>query len=196
MLAPQTQILDVAERLFARDGYEATSMRDVAQGAGVNVAMLYYHCGSKGEIFKQIYERVLGRIAAFVAETLAAGGEFEDIAARIVDRVILLFVEHPEVPRLLERAHLGEVPNEGVRITAYQALLDTGAAELLRQAKRGKIRRVEARPFITAASGVFLHLAIDATEKGPPDAATIKQLQKHARMFILGALGIEKRKRT
>ncbi len=187
------QILDTAERLFAQSGFEATSMRDVAKAAGVNVATLYYQCGSKAEIFSLIYARVVEKMAGFVRETLATGGAFEEVAARIVDRVIELFALHPSVPRLLERTHLGELPSESLRIGAYEALLDTGAAELRRQAELGKIRAVDPRPFIAAATGVFLHLSIHATEKGPPDAATIASLQKHARLFILGALGIEER---
>jgi AcrR family transcriptional regulator len=195
-MTQEAQILDVAERLFAQGGYEATSMRDVAEGAGVNVAALYYHCGSKREIFQLIYARVVEKIAAFVGETFAAGGAFEEIAARIVDRVIELFVQHPSVPRLLERAHLGEVPAEDLKSATYDSLLARGTTEIRRLAKQGKIRAIEPRPFLTAATGVFLHLAIDATEDGPADAATVASLQKHARLFILGALGIEKRKKS
>lgn len=195
-MTQEAHILDVAERLFAQGGYGATSMRDVAEGAGVNVASLYYHCGSKREIFRQIYARVVEKIATFVSETFAAGGAFEEIAARIVDRVIELFVQHPSVPRLLERAHLGEVPAEDLKSPTYDALLARGTAEIRRLAKRRKIRSVEPRPFLTAATGVFLHLAIDATEDGPPDPATVASLQKHARLFILGALGIDKRKKS
>lgn len=195
-MTQQSQILDVAERLFAQGGYEATSMRDVAEGAGVNVAALYYHCGSKREIFRLIYARVVEKIAAFVSETFAAGGAFEEIAARIVDRVIELFVQYPSVPRLLERAHLGEVPAEDLKSPTYDALLARGTTEIRRLAKQGKIRAIEPRRFLMAATGVFLHLAIDATEDGPPAPATVVSLQKHARLFILGALGIEKRKKS
>ncbi|MBV6438833.1 MAG: TetR/AcrR family transcriptional regulator [Haliscomenobacteraceae bacterium CHB4] len=40
-------LLEVAERLFARKGFEAVTVRQLANEAGVNVAMVSYHFGSK-----------------------------------------------------------------------------------------------------------------------------------------------------
>ena len=41
------QIIDVATELFAKDGYNGTSVRDIASEANVNVAAINYHFGSK-----------------------------------------------------------------------------------------------------------------------------------------------------
>ncbi len=40
-------LLDTAESLFAQQGYEAVSIRQLAAEAGVNVAMVSYYFGSK-----------------------------------------------------------------------------------------------------------------------------------------------------
>lgn len=51
------QILDAAEQVFALKGYHATTMRNVAQEAGVKLALLQYHFGSKMDLFTSIFER-------------------------------------------------------------------------------------------------------------------------------------------
>lgn len=46
----QMRILTEAEALFASKGYEGTSVRDIAQKANVNVAMISYYFGSKDKL--------------------------------------------------------------------------------------------------------------------------------------------------
>ena len=51
------RILDVAERLFADFGYTATSLRDITREAGVNLASVNYHFGSKEALLAALLER-------------------------------------------------------------------------------------------------------------------------------------------
>ena len=55
----KTKILDVAEKLFAEIGIQATSIRQIVKEAGVNVASLHYHFGSKEAVIHQIITRRL-----------------------------------------------------------------------------------------------------------------------------------------
>jgi len=48
------RILDVAEILFAEKGYEGTSVRDIAQQADVNIAMISYYFGSKEKLLSAL----------------------------------------------------------------------------------------------------------------------------------------------
>ena len=51
------RILDAAERLFADHGFQATSMRDITQEAGVNLAAVNYHFGSKEALLIAVLHR-------------------------------------------------------------------------------------------------------------------------------------------
>ena len=51
------RILDVAERLFADSGFASTSLRDITAEAGVNLAAVNYHFGSKEALLGAILER-------------------------------------------------------------------------------------------------------------------------------------------
>lgn len=53
------QILDVAEELFARDGYHNTSLRNITAKAEVNLAAVNYHFGSKEALMTAVIERRL-----------------------------------------------------------------------------------------------------------------------------------------
>jgi AcrR family transcriptional regulator len=53
------RILDAAESLFMEHGYEATSLRAITSGAGVNLASVNYHFGSKEELFQAVLTRRL-----------------------------------------------------------------------------------------------------------------------------------------
>jgi AcrR family transcriptional regulator len=51
------RILDAAEKLFAQQDYDGTSLREITEYAGANVAAVNYHFGAK----KELYRAVLGR---------------------------------------------------------------------------------------------------------------------------------------
>lgn len=62
------RILDAAERLFAEHGFDGTSMRMITGQAGVNLAAVNYHFGSKEALFEAIFHR---RLTALNLERLA-----------------------------------------------------------------------------------------------------------------------------
>ncbi|NIV34399.1 MAG: TetR family transcriptional regulator [Anaerolineae bacterium] len=63
-LATRQCLLEAAQRLFAARGYHGASIRDIVQACGVSNAALYYHFGSK----KDLYFEVLGE---YVADAVA-----------------------------------------------------------------------------------------------------------------------------
>jgi AcrR family transcriptional regulator len=61
MNPPDTKqrILDASEHLFARDGYHATSLRNITHAAEVNLAAVNYHFGSKEALLEAVILRRL-----------------------------------------------------------------------------------------------------------------------------------------
>ena len=61
---PETRgrILDAAEALFVDHGLEATSMRMITATAGVNLAAVNYHFGSKENLIQEVFRRRLGEL--------------------------------------------------------------------------------------------------------------------------------------
>lgn len=59
-------ILDASAALFARRGFHATSLRDIAAAADMLPGSVYYHFASKDELLKAVYAEGVARIAARV----------------------------------------------------------------------------------------------------------------------------------
>lgn len=53
----RNRIIEVAERLFAHRSYATVSMREITAGAGVGLAAVNYHFGSKEGLFKAVFLR-------------------------------------------------------------------------------------------------------------------------------------------
>ena len=55
--ATKAAVLTAAERLFALDGFQNVSVRDITAAAGVNLASVNYHFGSKDALLLEIFRR-------------------------------------------------------------------------------------------------------------------------------------------
>ncbi|HEY3684741.1 MAG TPA: TetR/AcrR family transcriptional regulator [Streptosporangiaceae bacterium] len=79
----RSQIVAAARREFARRGYDATTIRDIAAASGVRMGTLYRRIDSKESIFTEIVESYAGQLDAALraALTSPAGSEAETIDA-------------------------------------------------------------------------------------------------------------------
>lgn len=68
----RTALLDAAERLFSEHGLDGVSMRDIAQAAGVTLALVNYHFGAKEKLYRAVFERRIVPVSAARREALAA----------------------------------------------------------------------------------------------------------------------------
>ena len=85
--ATTASILDTAERLFAANGFDGTSVREITREAGVNVAAVHYHFGDKSAVLRAVTDRIVGpmnerRLRMLeLAEAAAGDGSPPDLAA-------------------------------------------------------------------------------------------------------------------
>lgn len=77
------KILDVAARLFARDGIASTSMREIAKECGVKAGSLYYHFKSKDEIVEEILNLAVRLVSDAVTSALAQLNEKDEFRSRL-----------------------------------------------------------------------------------------------------------------
>lgn len=65
------KLLAISARRFAKGGFEATSMRDIAGEAGMLAGSMYYHFPSKNELIAEVYESGVTEIGAAVDAAVA-----------------------------------------------------------------------------------------------------------------------------
>ena len=108
----QASILRGAASAFARSGFAATSMEDVATACGVTKLIVYRHFDSKEELYRTILERVFHRMG----EELEAGlrqPDLRGVGARTIltvaredaDSFVLLWRHAAREPQFAEYAH-------------------------------------------------------------------------------------------
>jgi AcrR family transcriptional regulator len=98
----RARIQEVAVALFAEQGYEKTSLREIAERLDVTKAALYYHFKSKEDIVRSLVEDYFGQVDALITwartqpATAAARGE-------ILRRYVGIVAEGDEVFRMLHQ---------------------------------------------------------------------------------------------
>jgi AcrR family transcriptional regulator len=98
----QQRILAAAEELFAGSGYEGTSLRQIAQRAGVPAALVSYHFGGKLGLYRRVFESHAPTIVAERKAGLALAGLERD-----PDRRLAAIVKAVLVPMLNLRSDGG-----------------------------------------------------------------------------------------
>ncbi len=83
------RILGAAEELFARHGFEGASLRQLTAAAGVNLAAVNYHFGSKDRLIEEVFRRRLDqlngrRMAALQKIAGEADTTIEDVLAAFI----------------------------------------------------------------------------------------------------------------
>jgi AcrR family transcriptional regulator len=109
------QVLAAATRAFARSGFAATGLDDIAAEAGVSRVILYRHFDSKTDLYRAVLDHACSRLAATVGEddfTPASLDALLDAAAEDPDGFRLLFhhaAREPEFRAEVDRLRAGSV---------------------------------------------------------------------------------------
>jgi AcrR family transcriptional regulator len=107
-LGAQTRerLLDAAERLFAENGFAATSVRDITAAAASNIAAVNYHFGGKYNLYNEVFRRRMAamreqRIAS-IRQARAEGGSLEAVLDAFATAFLQPLVERGSGRLLIE----------------------------------------------------------------------------------------------
>ncbi|MET7329531.1 helix-turn-helix domain-containing protein [Nonomuraea sp. NPDC005650] len=100
----RTRIQEIALRLFTEQGYEATSLREIAEELGVTKAALYYHFKTKDDIVTSLVEGRLVELEELLA-WVRGRPKTPETRRELVERYAegILRAQHIGVARFLER---------------------------------------------------------------------------------------------
>ena len=171
------QILTAATEAFARSGFAATSLEDIAAQAGITRVVLYRHFDSKTDLYQAVLDRMCARLDAHVAEP--AGG-FTDAS---IDGLLTAAAESPAGFRLLFQHALRE-PEFSERIEKFRA--DITAAAYLQIAGLVPDEGL-ARWAAQLAPTVAIEAVIAWLDAGQPDPAGAAARVRQAVMGVIGA---------
>ncbi len=101
------KILAAADALFGESGFDGVSVRDLAERAGVNKALVFYYYGSKEALFERVMEGYYEAHANALSGAFEAGGTLRERFHRVIDAYIDFIDEHRNWPRLVQRQVAG-----------------------------------------------------------------------------------------
>lgn len=123
----QIQIIQTAEVLFAERGFDGTSVRDIADEAGINVAMISYYFGSKEKLMEALFELRVGTIQSRVESLL------KNDSLTPIEKVNMLIDEH--IDRVMETQCFSKIMI-GIQVTSNNpAILKVANDVKVRMAK-------------------------------------------------------------
>ncbi|MDR2009684.1 MAG: TetR/AcrR family transcriptional regulator [Bacteroidales bacterium] len=95
------RILSNARELFVKNGYNGTSIRDIATASDTNVAMINYYFGSKYNLFGQIFEEAFNFLAEKIFLTLTSDRPFFELMDIWIESYYEILSEYPQIPNFL-----------------------------------------------------------------------------------------------
>jgi AcrR family transcriptional regulator len=158
-------ILTAAEELFSTNGFNAVSVRDIAQAAGANPGSVTYHFRTKDGLLLEIYRRHCGPMNRRRSELLAAAKRVRDLQDRL-EAIVRAYV----LPAF-SSGH--DLAGGGARFTRLRAVMSAEGNEVA--------RRIIAQTFDDTS-----HAFIDAIHESLPHIPREDIVWRSH--FLLGAL--------
>jgi AcrR family transcriptional regulator len=133
-------LIKAARELFARDGYDGTSVRAIARRARANLGAITYHFGSK----RALYEAVVGDVVVPIRERIGAAADRSGTALERVELMVRGLFEylttHPDLPRLMMQAMVSSRPIPKAASETIRVNINTLAEVIAEGQKDGSIR--------------------------------------------------------
>lgn len=168
-------LMRAAEKLFAANGFDATSIRDIAQEAGLNLSLISYYFGSKEQLFASLMEERTQVLEHQRREQLAATGDPRKRLRIAVENIIARLFGNRDMHRVI--THEMMLPGRSGACSLLREKLLTHQREFIALLQDGidrKIfRKVDTALVALTTYGIVSkyiqfreHLAIIRKEKG------------------------------
>lgn len=92
----EQKIVEVATKLFAKNGFEGASTREICKQAGVNISLISYYFGGKEELYKKIVDYIIQKIINYAQKNILMGESPEILDKLTKEEKIDLFFKAME----------------------------------------------------------------------------------------------------
>jgi AcrR family transcriptional regulator len=158
----QEQILNAALEVFARKGYAAATVPEIAQAAGVAIGTIYIYYPSKRELFLAVIRNLLITVPLLNLFQKMSADQFPVIFKSIIQNR-LSFIEGGNTARLLSL--MGEIQRDPELKAMYleqliQPIMSRMEAFYRAQIESGRFRQFDPAVVVRAIGGMIIGLAI------------------------------------
>jgi AcrR family transcriptional regulator len=189
------QILVEARHCFAAQGFEGTSLNDIAAGVGIRRPSLLHHFDSKEAIYRQILSDALAEWGDQIEDSRHADSDGWELVDAIVETSFKFFVANPEIIVMVRREAMTDQSPLGFNLgVALRPYFRRAVNFFERQMDTGVFRRHDPENLVLTGYGALLTYFSDhAMLKGlvTQDPFSDESLQArfdHMKNFIRAAL--------
>jgi TetR/AcrR family fatty acid metabolism transcriptional regulator len=128
-------LLDAAVRVFARKGYHAARVGDIAEEAGVAYGLLYHYFSSKEEVLRSVFRETWRALIATIQSVEETGDPPREQLRKVAEILLRSWRRDPDLVRVLvlevTRSPLlaGEMDEIGASFAAIQEIVERGQAD-------------------------------------------------------------------
>jgi TetR/AcrR family transcriptional regulator len=152
--AQREAILQHAAALFARSGYPATSMNQVAEACGLSKATLYHYYRDKDAMLVAIAEGHVGKLRALVDDVLAAGLPPEQRLRTLIRRIVEEYADAQHAHRVLTEDVRFLSPDDQRRVLDTERHVVAGFAQAVAELRPGLARAQLDKPLTMLLFGM------------------------------------------
>lgn len=106
-MCTRREILNAADTLFAREGFDATSIRDIAQLTGLNKSLVHYHYKNKEDLLVNLLDQYYAKLFQSLQEALLEPGSFKERVLNLVNRYGDFLAQNKNFSRIFQREAAG-----------------------------------------------------------------------------------------
>jgi AcrR family transcriptional regulator len=194
-LSTREQILVEARHCFAAQGFEGTSLNDIAAGVGIRRPSLLHHFDSKEAIYRQILSDALATWGDQIEVARPQNADGWELVDSIVEASFRFFVANPEIIVMVRREAMTDESPLGFNLgVALRPHFRRAVAFFDRQMDAKVFRRHDAENLVITGYGALLTYFSDhAMLKGlvtedPFSDASLDARFDHMKNFIRSAL--------
>lgn len=152
-VSAEQKIIRAARKVFTRKGYAATRTRDIADEAGINLALLNYYYRSKEKLFQLVMAEKLQQLFSVVFPIVNDDAlSLDQKVKTLVERYIDMLLENPELPMFVFYEIKSNPEHFKDRIQVTKILKESSLVRQLRE-KNPKLEPVQ---FIASLLGMTI----------------------------------------
>ncbi|MGE5383546.1 MAG: TetR/AcrR family transcriptional regulator [Omnitrophica WOR_2 bacterium] len=125
-MSTEQKIKEAARKVFSLKGYAATRTRDIADEAGINLALVNYYFRSKEKLFNEIMqEKIYQLFGTIVPILINPNLSFETKIEIVAENYIDMLIENPDLPLMVMSEVKKDIEGFGIKIQLSPLLKDS-----------------------------------------------------------------------